>query len=250
MMKRSTSYVLITSLAAGLFLFTRPAKGQFGLPSIVFDPTTAADVLKDVAVALKIYSIERQAQEWFRYKGGWQMAVTQAVPMIATQNRFGETTGWGSGSSAGWYNATVRLAPTVAMTRNPAALADLASVEILDQAATQARQTRTQTAPTLAQSPTIIQNLQTSILDTAAGSNSQVQQLNLISAAGLQALQMHQVTTTVQGAEMDLQVAQAKIQRDQIAAHLQFESDVDAAVAQQGIGLGSMSQSIQSWQPK
>jgi hypothetical protein len=219
-----------TAILAGLSLLcaVSPAPAQFGF-SIVSDPTQEAHSLKQLVNDIqKLQKLDQQIQlalamsnqlqasaRFFLDKSTWKGLGNQIVWNWAP-NAYGITPAWNSavlfgiGAPAAWLNSTV------ALQRNPY-LAQIAgvilagghgynpyahqvqyasAVEVFDGAGPTALQTLGNTRVQQQQMATSIANLQTASADTSDGTNSEVEQLNLLTAGPFKVSRCNRPRTT------------------------------------------------------
>ena len=183
----------------GLLLLTAtPSFALFGVGDIVFDPTSYASLVQQATTAMNQFRMLENNIAHFSIKQQWQTTLT-ALKNANVRNMFGETSGMTaalnsnspSASAAGWTAATVPVSsdlPTYLGNQASGSpqLAQLAMIEMSDSvspdcitAVGQYRATRTQNAQAN-------NSLAASQLDGTTGTNSEVQQLNLLNAAEAQ----------------------------------------------------------------
>jgi hypothetical protein len=183
------------AVAIGALLITTSSFAQFGLPTVVFDPTSYGELVTQATTAFtQLKSFEANITH-FSFKNLWQ-TTEQQMKQANVGNLFGETTGMSvalntnspTTASTGWTSATVPLHSTTTnymATQNPgsAQMAQLAMIEASDSTSPDCinavgayRAERTNDAAAVA-------NLQQQQLDTSTATNSEVEQLNLLNAA-------------------------------------------------------------------
>jgi hypothetical protein len=247
-------------------------EAQFG--GIVSDPVQEAhswqQLLNDIeklqrldATIMKLDAQYNQMQTNARYftsKGAWQGVGNQIVNNWTTPNSFGETATWnpavlfGTGAPAAWQNATLALQRNPYLAGSPVGssrdLSYLAAVETFDGAGPTALQTLGNARMHQTQMAGSIARLQAATMDGSGGMNSEVQQLNLLTAGTVQHLQMQQTTNNVVTSLLEQQTLSNKLQRDALVDHLNFMNQVDRYRVSQGTAWGGAAQSISSYRPK
>jgi hypothetical protein len=197
----------LVSGGAMVVLTATTSFAQFGIPSIVFDPTSWGELVTQAATAYtQLQTIENNLKH-FSFKNVWQTTET-AMKQANVQNQFGETNGMTSAlntnsptaASAAWTSAGVPINSTTTTYlagQNPgsAQLSQLAMIEASDSVSPDClnavgayRATRiNDAAPEAA--------LQQQQLDGNDATNSEVEQLNLLNASQAQ----HMVEMQSQG---------------------------------------------------
>jgi hypothetical protein len=156
---------------AALLLTATPSFALFGIGDIVFDPTSYASLVSQLTTLQSQYNMLKNNITHFSAKQQWQTTL-HALENVNVANMFGETAGMSialntnspSASSTAWKAATVTMnggAPTYLAGQSLAA--------------------RTQNA-------TANNSLLSQQFDGGDGTNSEVQQLNLLNASEAQRL--------------------------------------------------------------
>jgi type IV secretion system protein TrbJ len=257
MRKHAKWLSVIVILGLVLFVRVEPAKALFGipgLPEIVWDPTSVAEVAKDVAAVIQLTNLAtriqgniQNAQRFFSggYKYAWRGIITSTALQMQTANHWGTTTGWYNatagpiGGFPAWSTATLPLSPGAFLSNDARARADVASVDVADAAGVNALTTIGTNSSDRIQMDGALKKYESTVMDGSDGSNSEVQQLNLLTSGTTLGLHYQQLQGNQLGALLELQTAQAKVQRDQIASHVQFETDAQTYAATEGYGMGS-----------
>ena len=91
-----------------------------------------------------------------------------------------------------------------------------------------------------------IENLASSVLDGSSGTNSEVEQLNLLSAGSVQSLQMLQTANDILTSLLEEQTVANKVQRDAVADHLNFLNLADQYLVSEAPEWGGASAALQS----
>lgn len=276
----AVSALLLLSLLAA---FPRQAHALFGIADLVWDPTNFAEavsilsqdvstfqkVVEEVEWATKTYNqavtqydlIMAQAKNFDAMtKSGWRTAIPQLVNN-ATPNRFGETALWGAtlnGSPAlapqAWQTATFAVAhPNYLQNLQPGAsapLASLASMHAVDGASTQCMQTVGQYSQNSNANQASVIGLQTAAADDTAATNSQVEQLNLLNAGNAQTANELRAHNMLSSCIAQQQMIANKIQRDQIADHLNFVGEVSDRNQVADLAWGNSAATITNYRPQ
>jgi hypothetical protein len=218
-------------LIAGVALLATATPGfaLFGIGDVVFDPTSYANLVKQFTTLQLQYNTIKNNLTHFSAKQQWQSVLT-ALKTTNVKNLFGETNGMTTAlntnsptaSSTAWTAATVPMSSTTtsylgSQTVGSAQLAQLALIEASDAvspdcltAVGQYRAARTQNA-------TAVSSLASNELDGSSGTNSEVQQLNLLNAAEAQKMAEMQTQGTLQSC-LASQMAVANMQQRNAAA--------------------------------
>jgi len=263
-LKVSTS---ILALLALLCLVTDgPSSAQFGF-SIVSDPTQEAHSLRQLLNDIqKLQKLDAQIQtataqynqivmsaRHFSLKSQWAGFGNQIVRNWAP-NSYGATPLWntavlfGPNAPQAWQNVTV------SMRRNPymsgivpgtsRQYAYATTVDTFDGAGPAALETPGNARSQQTQMAQSIANLQAAAMDGSAGTNSEVEQLNLLTSGTVQGLQMQQTTNNVMTSLLEQQTIANKIQRDMLADHLNYETQMEQYMVAEGPQWGGASQAI------
>ena len=183
---------------AVLLLTATPSFALFGLPQIVFDPTSYASLVSQTTTALnQLKTIENNLTH-FSFKQQWQTTLN-ALKNANVKNLFGETSGMSTAlntnsptaSSTAWTAATVSVnsnttAYLQGMTPGSAQLSQLAMIEVSDSISPDCLTAIGQYRSARAQNATATSSLAAQQLDASNATNSEVEQLNLLNAAEAQ----------------------------------------------------------------
>lgn len=243
-------------------------QAQFG--GIVSDPVQEGhswqQLLNDIQ---KLQKLDHQIQtldaefnqiqasaRYFSVKNAWKGFGNQIVRNWAP-NSYGATPMWnaavlfGPGAPQAWQNVII------AMQHNPYVVgispglnreyAYAATVDTFDGAGPTAVQTLGNARTQQTQMAAAIAQLQASALDGSAGTNSEVEQLNLLTAGSVQGLQMQQTTNNLVTSLLEQQTIANKIQRDAIADHLNFLNQADQYMVSEGPAWGNAAQAISNY---
>jgi hypothetical protein len=224
-------------LGGGLLLLTAtPSFALFGIGDIVFDPTSYASLVSQLTTLQTQYTMLKNNIEHFSFKQQWQTTL-HALENVNVRNRFGETNGMTtalntnspSASSAGWTAATVPVSsdlPTYIGSQTPGSpqMAQLAMIEMSDAVSPDCLTAVGQYRSARALNTTANNSLDASQFDTSTGTNSEVQQLNLLNAAEAQKMTEMQAQGTIHTC-IAAQMAVANMQQRNAAA-----ADLNTAV--------------------
>jgi hypothetical protein len=188
----------LLGVGATVLLTATPAFALFGVGDIVFDPTSYASLVSQLATIKMQYTMIQNNIEHFSLKQQWETTL-RALENVNVANTFGETAGINialntnspSTSLTGWKTATVPMSSNTStflagQSLGSSRMSQLAMVETSDAispdcltAVGQYRSGRTQNA-------TANTSLNLSQFDNTSATNSEVQQLNLLNAAEAQ----------------------------------------------------------------
>ncbi len=193
---------------------------------------------------------------YFSLKNAWAGFGNTIVRNWAP-NSYGATANWnaavlfGPNAPQAWQNVIVT------MQRNPymagmqpgtdRRYAYAATVDTFDGAGPTAVQTLGNARQQQTQMAAAIASLQSSALDGSAGSNSEVQQLNLLTLGTVQALQMQQTSNNVLTSLLEQQTIANKVQRDALADHMNFLTQADQYTVSEGPSWGNAAASISNY---
>ena len=212
-----------------LLLTATPSFALFGIGDIVFDPTSYASLVSQLTTLQTQYSMLKNNITHFSFKQQWQSALTM-LEHVNVRNLFGETNGMTvafntnspSASSTAWTSASVALGSGTStylqgLGAGSAQRAQLAMVEMSDSispdcitAVGQYRAARTQNASS-------VSSLAAQQVDSSDGTNTEVEQLNLLNAAEAQKMAEMQNQGTMQAC-LASQMALANMERRNAAA--------------------------------
>lgn len=224
-------------IGGGLLLVTAtPSFALFGLGDIVFDPTSYASLISQLTTLQTQYMMLKNNIEHFSFKQQWQTTL-QSLENVNVHDTFGETSGMTtalnsnspSASTAGWTAATVPVSSDLAsyagsLTPGSPQMAQLAMVEMSDAVSPDCLTAVGQYRAARAQNTDASNSLAANQLDTSTGTNSEVQQLNLLNAAEAQKMTEMQAQGTMQAC-LAAQTAVANMQQRNAAA-----ADLNTAV--------------------
>lgn len=246
-------------------IFTRPAKALFGL-----DPAT----IQMVIYLFEIYS--NAVQQFNELKLETQQIIFNAKHLTVksalqslgatfqrsaiTSNTHGETSTWDeringttspnqTASKGTWNDSTIAIENDPFISRETVGhslrLANLAAIEISDSSAISALTTIGQTSQAQQKADNALQNIEQLSQDTTDGANSIATQLNLLSTGNVQSLRYLQTLIQIQKAQLQIDVAQVKGERDKQADIANFNTEVDKEFATTPAEWGNAAQSFQ-----
>jgi hypothetical protein len=257
---------VLTLLVVLCLVTDGPAPAQFGF-SIVSDPTQEAHSMRQLLNDIqKLQKLDAQIQtataqynqivisaKYFSLKNQWAGFGNQIVRNWAP-NSYGATPLWnaavlfGPNAPQAWQNVTVSMRHNPYMNGmvpgTDRQYAYAASVDTFDGAGPTALQTLGNARAQQTQMARSIANLQTAALDGSAATNSEVEQLNLLTSGTVQGLQMQQTTNNVMTSLLEQQTIANKIQRDALADHLNYETQMEQYMVAEGPQWGGASQAI------
>lgn len=259
-------------LALG-FLFTPPAKAIFGFGDIVFDPTTAGKLIQQIQQyqqmiqnEIRLYQTAKTQYEMLKFNleqytnkqlwKTWGVALSQSN----VSNRYGETAVWNEAVNYGqavptaWSLATLPLQNGQFLARQPLGsspvLSNLAAVEIQDSAgrvsmATLAAVRQQQTANAGA-----INQLEQTALSGDTADNTEIKQLNLLSAAQLQGMRMQQGTQALQAEILEQLLAANLDQRNLHASALNRATRATAYEFSEPTAPANLGEALTNYNPR
>jgi hypothetical protein len=222
-----------------LAALTVPAVGQFGLPTIVYDPTASthliaqlgqmeqqyAAILNMYRTAENTYSQIIQNAKTIANKQRWESLISPWSYPVST-NTYGTTSGWtsamntGSASLSGYQQAVVPLGNYSSVwnlmnsTQQAQAGQHYATVELTDGVAVNALNTTGTVRANAAATNLAISTLQSDSLSDDPNLNTEVGVLNKVNAANLISAQTQQDTNKLLAVMVDQQAVQQKAIRD------------------------------------
>ena len=189
-------------LAGGALIFATatPSFALFGIGDIVFDPTSYAQLFSQLTTLTQQYTMLKNNLEHFSLKTQWQTTLNQ-MEHVNVANMFGETNGMSSAlntnsptaASMAWTSVTVPVngsASTYLSTQpaNSAQKSQLAMIEASDAASPDCLNAVGAYRAARDASTTAASNLQSQQLDSSDGTNTEIEQLNLLNASQAQHL--------------------------------------------------------------
>lgn len=258
-LKVSTS--ILASLVVLCLVTDEQAPAQFG--GIVSDPLQESHSLQQLLNDIqKLQKLDAQIQtltaqynqivmsaKYFSLKNQWAGLGNQIVRNWSP-NSYGATPMWntavlfGPNAPQAWQNVILSMQHNPYMLGTGRQYVYAATVDTFDGAGPAALQTLGNARSQQTQMAQSIANLQAAAMDGTAGTNSEVEQLNLLTSGTVQGLQMQQTTNNVMTSLLEEQTIANKIQRDALADHLNFETQWGQYMVAEGPQWGSASQSI------
>jgi hypothetical protein len=233
--------------------------------SVVSDPLQEAhswqQLLNDIQ---KIQKLDQQVQtlgtelnqiqmnaRYFSVKNAWAGFGNQIVRNWAP-NTYGATTLWnpavlfGPQALQAWQGVILSMQRNQYLVGPGREYSYAATVDTFDGAGPTAVQTLGNARTQQTRMATAIANLQSSTADGSAGTNSEVEQLNLLANGTVQGLEMQQTGNNVMASLLEQQTIANKIQRDALADHLNFLNQVDQYTVAEGPMWGNAAQALSS----
>lgn len=192
----------ILAVSAGLVL-TTPAFALFGF-DIVYDPTEVAQTIANLKQAIQIALTTKQSLAMmqanlknFSLKTAWQ-TTKSSLMAEAVQNSYGETAGWNAAlntnspgaAKTAWDMATLQVSPGTylsgQMLGSSSGLSSLAMIETFDASSPACLNAVGQYRALEATNAAAQAALENDELDTSPGTNSEIEQLNLLNASNAQ----------------------------------------------------------------
>jgi len=193
--KKHRRYIIVGALLAGT---ATTGFAQFGVPSIVFDPTSYGELITQATTAYQQLQTIQNNITHFSFKQLWQITQTQ-MKQANVRNLFGETNGLTpalntnspAAASMAWKNASVPVNGTTnayLATQNPgsARLSQLAMIEASDSSSPDCLNAVGAYRAARTTDPSAEAALQQQQLDGSNSTNSEVEQLNLLNASEAQ----------------------------------------------------------------
>lgn len=188
----------LVGAGAALLLTATPGFALFGIGDVVFDPTSYGSLVSQLTTLRTQYNMLKNNITHFSVKQQWQTTL-HALENVNVANMFGETTGMSialntnspSASSTAWKAATVTLngsAPTYLASQSLGGFrtSQLALIETLDSVSPDCLTAVGQYRSDRSSNITANNSLLSQQFDGSDGTNSEVQQLNLLNAAEAQ----------------------------------------------------------------
>lgn len=241
-MKQKTLVITSVTVIGLMLAVPRPAKALFDLGTILILSEIYSNAVQQYTqLKMEATQIVSNAKH-FTVKTFLRSVGNNFMMAARTQNMQGETATWdarinGTGtpnhtaSSGTWKDATVAIEndPYLSAQQLGRAtrLANLAAIEIADSAGISALTTLGQTSQSQQKADAALSNIEQLTQDTGDGTNSMSEQLNLLSSGSVQNLRYLQTLITLQKAQLQIDVAKVKIERDKQADVANFNADVD-----------------------
>jgi len=197
-------------IAAAVLLTATPSFALFGIGDVVFDPTSYASLIQQLTTLQMQYNMVKNNITHFSLKQQWQTTLHK-LENANVANMFGETAGIKialnsnapSTSATAWKTATVSMnsgtsSYLAGQSLGGARLSQLAMVETSDSISPDCLTAVGQYRTNRTENSTANSSLLSSQFDISSGTNSEVQQLNLLNAAEAQKLSEMQSQGTLQ----------------------------------------------------
>jgi len=197
-------------IAAAVLLTATPSFALFGIGDVVFDPTSYASLIQQLTTLRMQYEMVKNNITHFSFKQQWQTTLHR-LENVNVANMFGETAGISialnnnspSTSATAWKTATVQLnsgasSYLAGQSLGSSRISQLAMVETSDGISPDCLTAVGQYRTNRSENATANSSLVSSQLDASDGSNSEVQQLNLLNASEAQKLSEMQAQGTLQ----------------------------------------------------
>ena len=195
---------------AAVLLTATPSFALFGIGDIVFDPTSYASLVSQLTTLETQYNMLKNNITHFSLKQQWQTTL-QALENVNVANMFGETAGINialntnspSASLTGWKMATVPMNSNATpflqgQQLGSSRMSQLAMIETSDAISPDCLTAVGQYRTGRTQNVTANSALTANQFDNGDGTNSEVQQLNLLNAAEAQKMAEMQSQGTLQ----------------------------------------------------
>jgi hypothetical protein len=226
---------------ASLILATAtPSFALFGIGDVVFDPTSYASLVSQLSQMTTQYNMLKNNLVHFSFKQQWQTELNR-MEHVNVANQFGETGGFSvalntnspSAASTAWGNATVPVngsASTYLASQSPnsASRSQLAMIEASDAASPDCMNAVGAYRAARDANASAQQGLQAEQLDGGTGTNTEVQQLNLLNASQAQHLQELQAQGVIHACLAQQMAIQNLQQRNAAAQDLNTWGNVQA----------------------
>lgn len=230
-------------IAAGALVLctATPSFALFGIGDIVFDPTSYASLVSQLTTLESQYRTFKNNIVNFSVKAQWTTALNR-MKQIQVVNRYGETNGMTAAlnqnsttaATMAWTNSNVALSSNTStyLARETAGNSDkltqLAIVETSDTVSPDCLNAVGSYRAARAASVTASANLQANQLDGTSGTNSEVQQLNLVNASQAQQLNEQQAQGALHACIAQQMTVQNMQQRTAMAHDLNLAANVQA----------------------
>jgi hypothetical protein len=214
---------------AALLLTATPSFALFGLGDIVFDPTSYASLVSQLTTLETQYKMLKNNVTHFSLKQQWQTTLN-AMKNANVANMFGETSGMSialntnspSASSTAWTSGTVKVSGNTTtylqgQTPGSVQLSQLAMIEASDSVSPDCLTAVGQYRGARTQNVTANSTLASQQLDSSDGTNTEVEQLNLLNAAEAQKMSEMQSQGVLQAC-LASQMTVANMERRNAAA--------------------------------
>ena len=197
-------------IAAAVLLAATPSFALFGVGDIVFDPTSYASLIQQLTTLQMQCNMVKNNIAHFSFKQQWQTTLHK-LENVNVANMFGETAGISialnsnspSTSATAWKTATMSMnsgasSYLAAQTLGNSRMSQLAMVETSDAISPDCLTAVGQYRTNRSENSTANSSLLSDQFDSGDGTNSEVQQLNLLNASEAQKLSEMQAQGTLQ----------------------------------------------------
>jgi hypothetical protein len=229
----------------------------------VVDVASIAKIVEETRQIVNVYDQVAQTYNQLAYNAGWTpvktpwLGVPTPIVNSNTTSLFGETTPWNGAVNQGlnipgaYGQATYAMTPAPFYSAYPIGgslmSAMMASVEIADAANPAAVMTVANSRLNQPVNDTALANLESSAQDTSQNTNSEVEQLNQISSSTVLTNRQLEDLNALMTTQAEQQIVSNKIQRDELADAINFDSQFQAAQASQPTMWGGSAATIQNW---
>jgi hypothetical protein len=258
-MKRKTLVITSVTVIGLMLAVPRPAKALFDIGTILILSEIYSNAVQQYTqLKMEVSQIVANAKH-FSVKTFLRSVGNNFLITARTQNTHGETATWDeringtnspnhAASSVTWKDATVAIENDPYLSAQPLGretrLANLAAIEIADSAGISALTTLGQTSQSQQKADAALNHIEQLAQDTGDGTNSTGEQLNLISSGSVQNLRYLQTLITLQKAQLQIEIAKVKIERDKQADVANFNAEVDTEFATVPAEWGNAAQSF------
>lgn len=233
---------------------------QFGIGSIVFDPTQSAHVITEIAKIVQLYNVATQTYNQIAFNAGWFMIKTPWLGIVTrvvnsnTRTIFGETGGWNPAVTMGanipgvWTTATYGIHPPPFYSGFPlgasSTSAKIASINVADGMSEAAMLTIANSRINQPVNDLALMHLEATSQDTSSATNSEVEQLNLITGGTVLANRQQEDTNALLTTIAEQQILTNKVQRDLLADNLNVMTVRDNYIASEATQWGGSAATI------
>ena len=233
---------------------------QFGIGSIVFDPTQSAHVITEIAKIVQLYNVATQTYNQIAFNAGWFMLKTPWLGIVTrvvnsnTRTIFGETGGWNPAVTMGanipgvWTTATYGIHPPPFYSGFPlgasSTSANIASINVADGMSEAAMLTIANSRLNQPVNDVALMHLEATSQDTSSATNSEVEQLNLITGGTVLANRQQEDTNALLTTIAEQQILMNKVQRDLLADNLNVMTVRDNYIASEATQWGGSAATI------
>ena len=248
-------------LTGGLLLLTAtPSFALFGIGDIVFDPTSYASLVSQLTTLESQYNMLKNNITHFSLKQQWQTTLN-TMKNANVANMFGETSGMGialntnsPSASWAWTAGTVKVSGSTSsylqgQTPGSAQLSQLAMIEASDSVSPDCLTAVGQYRGARTQNVTSNNLLLSQQLDGSDGTNTEVEQLNLLNAAEAQKMSEMQSQGVLQACLASQMTVANMQQRNAAAQDLNTASFVQQQRSANNVNAANESNTWQTYLP-